>query len=125
MKDFFKNILNTLKNVYKFNFSEHQGWLFFGTLILGILLSLITGLITTIILTSIVVILSELIYCFVPRKSVVWGDMWFFVPDFKEFKKNTLFRILNPIIPFDIYNLYYMFCALCFVILFKLIFLIW
>ena len=124
MKLFFKKILSVIKTLVDGSADKHQKWLMYGTLIFGLIISLLLGTISSILLMAIVALCVELIYCFVPTTCVNWHDYWFKIPDFKEFKTNMETYMMSPIHAFDVNNFLYVLISIVLFIVLRILFLI-
>lgn len=124
MKTFFKKILEVFTTLAKGSADKHQQWMFYGTLIIGLIISLLLGTISTVLLMCIGALFAELTYCFVPTQYINWGKYWFKVPDFKEFRTDIEGYIMNPKHTFSNDNFWYVAVAVILFIILRVIFLI-
>ena len=124
MKLFFKQLLEIAQSLINGKADKNQKWLTYGTLLFGLLISLIFGSISSIVLMCIVALIGELTYCFVPISYVNWQTYTFKYPDFKEFKSDFKNYLKFPRYPFNLWNFVYVLIAIVAFIVLKLIFLI-
>lgn len=124
MKLFFKQLLEIAQSLINGKADKKQKWLTYGTLVFGLLISLIFGSISSIVLMCIVALIGELTYCFVPINYVNWQIYTFKYPDFKEFKNDFKNYLKFPRHPFNLWNFAYVLIAIVAFIVLKLIFLI-
>lgn len=124
MKDFFKKIWGISKTLFTGYANKHQKCLAYGSLILALVLSLLFGTILSALVSYAIVLFSELVYCFVPTKSIRFNNKWYEIPDFKEFKNNKDKYIATPRNAFKTNNLWFVFVGIAIFILIRLIFLI-
>ena len=124
MKQFFNKIWEIIKSLFDGRANKHQKWLTYGTLVFGLIISLLFGTIFTALLMYVVGLLVELTYCYVPMIHVYWLNHWFKVPDFKGFLANKEDYLLNPSHNFKKTNLWFIMIAIVIFIPLRLLFLI-
>ena len=91
MKEFFNNILATLRGIGSAD--KHQKLMFYGSIVVYMLLGLVFGFLSSIIFTAFIGLVYELTYCYVPYKEIEIFGRYIVVPDYIGFKKN--FNILD------------------------------
>lgn len=124
MKEFFNKLWNITKLLCNGSATKHQKWLTYGTLVFGLVISLIFNTIISALLMFVGALLVELIYCFVPTTNVRWFNRWYELPDFKEFKNDREHYIANPRHQFKPNNFWFVMIAIIIFIILKLLFLI-
>ena len=124
MKQFFNRIVDVFKSLFNKEAVNHHKWLIYGSLCLVLLFDLIFGAVASILLTCCCALFAEACYCFVPFKSVNWGDFWFKIPDFKEFRNDVESYITKPQHDFVADNYYYVLAGISIFVVLKILFLI-
>lgn len=124
MKSFFKKNLDVIRAVFSGGANKHQKWMLYGTLIFGLIISLLLGTVSSVLLMCIGALFAELTYCFVPTKYINWRNYWFRVPDFKEFKSEVENYVANPRHAFSNDDFWYVLIAVILFIILRVLFLI-
>lgn len=124
MKTFFNKIWTMTKILFNGSASKHQKWLTYGSLVFGLIISLLLGTILSALLMYIVALFCELVYCFVPTKYVRFAERWFEIPDFKEFKSDKDNYIMNPRHDFKTNNLWFILIGVIMFLILRVLFLI-
>lgn len=91
MKEFFNNILLTFRRIGSAD--RHQKVMFYGSIIVYLLLGIIFGYLSSVLFTAFLGLVYELTYCYVPVKEIEVFGRYIPVPDYIRFKQE--FDLLN------------------------------
>lgn len=91
MKSFFNNILTAFRSIGSTD--KHQKVMFYGSIVIYLLLGLVFGYLSSVIFTAFIGLLYELTYCYVPYKEIRVFGRYITVPDYARFRKE--FNLLN------------------------------
>lgn len=122
MNLFFKQMLQVINSLFDGTAQKNQMWLTYGTFIFGFIISFLTGSISAIFLMFIFSMIGELIYCFVPMKTLDFYNHLIDIPDFKEFKNNFEEYLQEPKHPFNLQDFGYVFVGVVLFVVFKVLF---
>lgn len=118
MKQFFNNLLATFRGIGQSD--GHQKKLFYGSIIVYLLLGLVFGYISSVIFTAALAFMYELTHCYIPYKEKKILGFNVNLPDYSVLKNINLFDI-QEYHAFNIGNIYFSACGIVIGVVIRLI----
>ena len=119
MKEFFNNILLVFGNIG--NADKHQKKLFYGSIIIYLLLGIIFGYLSSVVFTAVLAFVYELTYCYVPYKEKAIWHWNIVLPDYGEFRSRLSEMDFTEYHKFEKRNVYFSVCGIAIGIIIRLI----